>query len=65
LAHNLANPRFGRKSKARVATLMIIDGYSISGYWYLLMAIGAYSIGGYWCLLMAIGAYLLVDIVAY
>jgi len=26
---------------------MIIGGYSINGYWWLLMAIGEYSIGGY------------------
>jgi hypothetical protein len=32
-----------------VATLlMVIDGYSIGGYWWLLMAIGGYFIGGYW-----------------
>jgi hypothetical protein len=33
--------------------LMVIDGYSIGGYWWLLigiilMVIGGYSIGGYW-----------------
>jgi len=26
---------------------MVIDGYSISGYWWLLMAIDGYFIGGY------------------
>ncbi len=35
-----------------VTLLMVIDGYSIGGYWCLLMviilmAIGGYSIGGY------------------
>jgi hypothetical protein len=36
-----------------VILLMVIDGYSIGGYWCLLMviilmAIGGYSIGRYW-----------------
>ncbi len=36
-----------------VILLMVIDGYSIDGYWWLLIAImlvviGDYSIGGYW-----------------
>jgi hypothetical protein len=36
-----------------VTLLMIIDGYSIGGYWCLLMviilmAIGGYFINGYW-----------------
>jgi hypothetical protein len=32
-----------------VATLlMVIDGYSIGGYWCLLMVISGYSIGEYW-----------------
>jgi hypothetical protein len=31
-----------------VTLLMVIDGYSIGGYWCLLMAIGGYYIGGYW-----------------
>ncbi len=36
-----------------VILLMVIDEYSIGGYWCLLMviilvAIGGYSIGGYW-----------------
>jgi hypothetical protein len=31
---------------------MVIGGYSINGYWWLLlMAIGGYSINGYWWLL--------------
>jgi hypothetical protein len=30
-----------------VIPLMVIDGYSIGEYWYLLMAIGGYSINGY------------------
>jgi hypothetical protein len=30
-----------------VILLMVIDGYSIGGYWCLLMAIGDYFIGGY------------------
>ncbi len=38
---------------------MVIDGYSIGGYWCLLMVIllmdiGGYFIGGYRCLLMVI-----------
>jgi len=38
---------------------MAIDGYFISGYWWLLMAIilvaiGGYSIGGHWWLLVVI-----------
>ncbi len=45
-----------------VILLIVIDGYSIGGYWCLLMAIivmaiGGYSISGYWFLLMAIGGY--------
>jgi hypothetical protein len=28
--------------------LMVIDGYSISGYWCLLMTIILMAIGGYW-----------------
>jgi hypothetical protein len=33
---------------------VVIGGYSINAYWWLLtgiilMAIGGYSIGGYWC----------------
>jgi hypothetical protein len=32
-----------------VTILMIINGYSIGGYWCLLMAIGEYFIGGYFC----------------
>jgi hypothetical protein len=36
-----------------ITPLVVIDGYSIGGYWCLLMviilmAIGGYSIGGYW-----------------
>jgi len=27
--------------------LMVIDGYSIGGYWCLLMVMNGYSIGGY------------------
>ncbi len=34
--------------------LMVIDGYSIGGYWCLLMAIGDYSIINHWWLLMVI-----------
>jgi hypothetical protein len=30
-----------------VILLMVIDGYSIGGYWCLLMVINGYSIGGY------------------
>ncbi len=42
---------------------MVIDEYSIGGYWCLLtviilMAIDGYSIGGYWCLLMVIIYYI-------
>ncbi len=38
---------------------MIIDGYFIGGYWWLLigiilMTIGGYSISGYWWLLIGI-----------
>jgi hypothetical protein len=33
---------------------MIIDGYSIGGYWCLLMVINGYFIGGYQCLLIGI-----------
>jgi hypothetical protein len=33
---------------------MVIDGYSIGGYWCLLMAIGDYSIINHWWLLMVI-----------
>jgi hypothetical protein len=38
-----------------IIQLMVINGYSISGYWWLLIgfilvAIGDYSIGGYWWL---------------
>jgi hypothetical protein len=55
---------------------MVIDGYSIGGYWCLfsvniLLVIGGYvisgySIGGYWCLLMiiillVIGGYFVVS----
>jgi hypothetical protein len=41
---------------------MVIDGYSIGGYWCLLMVIILIVIGGYWWLLidiilMAIGGY--------
>ncbi len=41
---------------------MVIDGYSIGGYWCLLMVIilmviDGYSIGGYWCLLVLINGY--------
>jgi hypothetical protein len=28
---------------------MVIDVYSIGGYWCLLIAIGGHYIGGYWC----------------
>jgi hypothetical protein len=43
--------------------LMVIDGYSIGEYWWLLlviilMAINGYYISGYWWLLVAIGGYL-------
>jgi hypothetical protein len=46
---------------------VIINGYSICGYWWLLMvivfvAIGEYFIGGYWWLLMII---ILMAIVEY
>jgi len=51
---------------------MVIGGYSINGYWWLLMAIILVVIGGYWWLLMviifvAIGGYwwILVDIGGY
>jgi hypothetical protein len=30
---------------------MVINGYTIGGYWCLLMAIGGYYIDGYWWLL--------------
>jgi hypothetical protein len=30
-----------------ITLLMVIDGYSIGGYWCLLMTIDGYSIGGY------------------
>jgi hypothetical protein len=41
---------------------MVIDEYSIGGYWCLLMVIilmtiGGYSIGEYWHLLMVMGGY--------
>jgi len=47
--------------------LMVIDGYSIGGYWWLLMVIGGYFIGGYWWLLMVIilVVIILVDIDGY
>ncbi len=43
-----------------VIILVIVGGYSIGGYWWLLVVInviilvivGGYSIGGYWWLLM-------------
>jgi hypothetical protein len=42
--------------------LMVIDGYFIGGYWFLLMVIismtiGGYSINDYWWLLVDIGDY--------
>jgi hypothetical protein len=33
---------------------VVIDGYSINGYWWLLVAILLMIIGGYWWLLVAI-----------
>jgi hypothetical protein len=41
---------------------MVIDGYSIGGYWCLLMTIILMAIGGYWWLLIGI---ILVAIVWY
>ncbi len=54
---------------------MVIDGYSISGYfvityWWLLMvlvlvAIGGYSINGYWWMLVVINVIILMGIGVY
>ncbi len=30
--------------------LMVIGGYYIGGYWWILMAINGYFINGYWCI---------------
>jgi hypothetical protein len=50
-----------------VILLMVINGYSIDGYWWLIMAtisvvINDYSIGGYWWLLIGIILMAIVDI---